>query len=136
MLFLFYFLYFRGRKKSRVADVFGLCDSDDEVVATAGASTSARKKLASSFVNRILTGQQRKVADTIGEYHIDLKVYNTREAEQLNPEDRWKKALIRIQFSTDDDSKQWLCVQKLVHESNKLFAGCNPVFYSDNIHFK
>lgn len=82
-------------------------------------------------MNRVATGNQRRVTDLTGEYYIDLKVYNTSDAVGSKPEERWKKALIRLKFLTNDGSPQWEYVDKLVRSAHELFEDNPPSFYAN-----
>lgn len=112
---------FRSQKR-KLADIFGLQSSDDEI--------GAVKSLPSFIVNRVANGVQRRSAPTTGAFYLELRVYDRGDAETTDSDERWKKALLRLACSVDDDSSQWKTLQRLVKELHELFKESDPIFMS------
>lgn len=68
-----------------------------------------------------------------GEYFIELRVYNTQEAEQEPNDERWKRALVTLKTCTDTDSAIWRSVSTLVKAAKEDFKNIQPVMYPLNL---
>lgn len=71
---------------------------------------------------------QRDPAKT-GEYFIELRVYNSREAERLPAEERWKNALTTLKVATDVNTPLWRAVSKLIQVGKEDFVKIQPIMY-------
>ncbi|KOB71783.1 Pre-mRNA-processing factor 17 [Operophtera brumata] len=114
------------KKKTDMNDIFGLCSADDEAVLSNGT-----QQLPSFLSNREANGMQRSCTPTDGCYFIKLKVHNNNDAVSSTSADRWRKALLRLSCSFDEDSQQWKLLQRFVVESSKLFKDATPSLFSD-----
>ncbi|XP_069357310.1 uncharacterized protein [Maniola hyperantus] len=115
-------------RKGKLLDIFGLQSDDDE--------GGAVKSLPSFIVNRVANGVQRRSVSTTGPFYLELRVYDRCDAEATESDERWKKALLRLACSVDDDSSQWKALQRLVKELHELFKDSDPTFMSGNFNFK
>lgn len=84
--------------------------------------------MSSFFVNRVANGNERRTANTDGEFYIDCKVYKSSDARDTDPLELWKKALVRLKFQTDTDSPQWQKLQNFVRSVDMLFESQPKVF--------
>lgn len=64
-----------------------------------------------------------------GEYFVELRVYNSREAERLPSEERWKNALTTLKVATDFNTPLWAAVSKLIQAGKQDFAKIQPIMY-------
>ncbi|XP_069358157.1 uncharacterized protein [Maniola hyperantus] len=89
--------------------------------------------LRSFFSRRVGTGYTLQRADPTknGEYYIELRVYNTREAATLGT-DRWKRALITYKSAVEGDSGTWQAVTKLVTAAKEEYSAIQPILYPYN----
>ncbi|XP_011561635.3 uncharacterized protein LOC125491061 [Plutella xylostella] len=118
------------KKKLHTIDIFGLCNDEDEVLAQ-------NKTLPSFVVNRVANGNQRRVANTSGDFYVEVKVYARRDAEDAPKDTRWTKALLRLNTYVEDGSPQWKLLHRFVKEASNLFSDSTPSFYNpDTIKFK
>lgn len=92
--------------------------------------------LRSFFTRRGASGvtTQRDPAKT-GEYFIELRVYNSREAERLPADERWKNALITLKTATDTNTPVWKAVAKLAQVGKEDFSNVQPIMYPNNKSF-
>ncbi|XP_026737885.1 uncharacterized protein LOC113501078 [Trichoplusia ni] len=112
--------------KKNKTDIFGLRhERNDECD---GSSTPV---LSTFFVTRLANGNERRTANTSGEYYIDLKVYQTNDARETDSQELWRKALLRLKLQTDGDTIQWRKLQAFVQSADELFMK-PPTFYSSN----
>lgn len=84
-----------------------------------------------SFINqRVATGYTSQT-DPIktGQYYFELRVYNTREAEKVDSTERWKRALVTLKLSTDDDTRVWKALTNLVQAGKDEMKSIPPVLY-------
>lgn len=68
-----------------------------------------------------------------GDYYIELRIYNQREAERLG-KDRWKQTLLSYRGSVYTDSSAWRAVGNLVSAAKAEFRGVQPILYPNNNH--
>lgn len=126
---MFFLLFIRAQKKKvRALDVFGLCSEDDY-----NEAVLQTKTLPSFVVNRVASGNQRRVAPTAGEFYAELKVYARDDAENTAKDTRWTKALLRLNCYIAEGSSQWKQLQHFVKEASLLFEDCAPSYYSPDI---
>ncbi|XP_052742485.1 uncharacterized protein LOC128198903 [Bicyclus anynana] len=90
--------------------------------------------LRSYFSRRVGTGYTLQRADPTktGEYYIELRVYNAREAETQGA-DRWKRALITCKSAVEGDSATWRAVTKLVTAVKEEYSPVQPILYPYNV---
>lgn len=116
---IFYF------SKTKIYDVFGLASRKEE----GESGKPGAKVLPSYFINRVANGNERRTAVTEGAFYVDLKLYATKDAQDTDSLDLWKKAQVRIKFHTDENSEQWGQLYNFVRSVDSIFKE-EPKFFS------
>ncbi|CAK1602655.1 unnamed protein product [Parnassius mnemosyne] len=75
---------------------------------------------------------QRADSAKTGDYYVELRVYNTKEAEKLGS-DRWKRSLVTLKSAVEDNSLTWKAVTKLVAAAKDEYAAMQPILYPVNV---
>lgn len=136
---------FRTKKRSTTAvvkqstqfcklDPFNLGSEED--LAVAQKKTTKKPKLESVLWSRVASGSLRRQLPLSGEFYVELRVYNTTDAETQKADERWKKALVTLKVQLNDDSEQWAALQSFVQSSSSIFEEVEHTYYSDKIQFK
>lgn len=100
-------------------------DSEDESQQPIRAAT-----LRSAFSQRVASGYSYQSDPTkTGQYFFELRVYNTREAERLSYNERWKQALVTLKLATDQNTGIWAALTGLVNAGQKEMRDIRPVLY-------
>lgn len=67
-----------------------------------------------------------------GQFYIELRVYNSKEAETLAA-NRWKRALFTLRSSHDDSGPVWKALTGLVSAAKQEYAKIKPILYPSNV---
>lgn len=67
-----------------------------------------------------------------GRFYIELRVYNSKEAETLAA-NRWKRALFTLRSSHNDSGPVWKALTGLVIAAKQEYANIKPILYPSNV---
>ncbi|KAG7310305.1 hypothetical protein JYU34_003060 [Plutella xylostella] len=108
-------------------------DSEDEATNVVPGKCSRAAvpatQLRSFFTQRTASGYSTQ-RDPLkrGEYFIELRVYNTAEAEKLQDE-KWRHPILAIKVGADTNSSVWRATSRLVQATREDFAHIQPIIY-------
>ncbi|KAL0803276.1 hypothetical protein ABMA28_000548 [Loxostege sticticalis] len=122
----------RNEKSKKQKSLFSIINKDER----GSTKGSSRSILGSSFTSRVSSGQCRRAATTVGEFYIDLKVYNTEDIKNTPAEERYKKALASIKIQCGEQSGEWEALQSFIGKAYAIFEDSEPVYYSNKINIK
>lgn len=126
-----FFSFNRCVKKPKT-NVFGLYSEKEESLPNPNES-SATRVLPSYLVNKVGNGSERRCCATSGDFYVELKVFTREDAECPEIDERWKKALLRLHCSLEDDSTQWKNLQRFVKDVSVIFEDAEPAFFSNKV---
>lgn len=75
-------------------------DSDEEV------AVKKAPALQSVLTRRVADGILRRTGNFEGDTFIDLKIYNVKDIINIDPKDRWEKAVVSLKFQAHSDSPE------------------------------
>lgn len=88
------------------------------------------EKLTSSLTRRVADGTLRQVAELSGEFFVELKIYNTADICDVDPRQRWEKAVATLRMQLTPDSPEWDITKKLFAKGKNKFEE-EATFYAD-----
>lgn len=99
-------------------------DSDDE------RRPSSRSHLVSSLTRRVADGVLRRTIDLKGDSYVELKVYNIKDIEGVDPKNRWERAVVALKYQGDSDSPEFEALKKVVQLCKTKFTA-EGTFFAD-----
>lgn len=85
--------------------------------------------LYSYITRRIANGYARQLSETKeGSHYVELKIYNTVEAEKVSPINRWRHSIITVKMKTNEDTEVWQHIKGVVGAARRSFRNCPTSF--------
>lgn len=69
----------------------------------------------------------------VGEYFVELRVYNTREVEKIPANERWKHSLLSLKLGTNTDTRFWKALNATVIAGRDELKHIQPILFTDNV---
>lgn len=86
--------------------------------------------LLSALTRRVVDGVVRRTTNLNGDVFVDLKIYNTRDIVNVEPKDRWERALVSLKYQGEADSPELAHLKKVVKLCKGKFKN-EGIFFAD-----